>query len=110
MSVNLFLIQTMNLNVPGKGRELTRRQIARLFKRSLRTIDRWGIARTDLLTAKESASRIGVSERKFFYLCDGDLDFPSPIRIGSPMWRADELDAWKASQSNTTKSQQLSLI
>lgn len=100
----------MKLNQPAHGRKLTRRALAEFFRRSISTIDRWGIARSELLTAKESAARIGVSERQFFYLCDGDLDFPRPLRIGAPLWRADQLDAWKARRHQTNQPKQLSLI
>lgn len=96
----------MQLNIPGKGRSLTARQAARLFKCSVRTIHRWGIVKTDLLRAKEAAAYLAMSERKFFYLCEGDLDFPRPaLRIGRlvPLWRRDELDAWKARQNKHTQ-------
>lgn len=86
----------MKLNQPAHGRMLTRATLAKFFRRSVRTIDRWGIARSELLTAKEACDRLGVNERMFFRLIDGDLDFPRPIRIGAPLWRADDLDNYKA--------------
>ena len=100
----------MKLNQPAPGRTLTRAILARFFKRSIRTIDRWGIARSELLTAKEAQARLGVNERMFFRLIDGDLDFPRPIRIGAPLWRADDLDYYKAHRRQTNQPKQLSLI
>jgi predicted DNA-binding transcriptional regulator AlpA len=102
----------MKLNTTFEGREFTRAALARFFKRSVRTIDRWGIARTDLITAKEAAARIGVSDRTFTNLCHA-ADFPKPaLRIGQqvPMWRCDELDRWKAQDDAGSQPQQLSFL
>lgn len=80
-------------------REITRQQLARLFGCSVRTIDRHGIARGNLKTRKEAAALLDMPLRTFDHWHSlGKLPEEKMI-IGVPMWRADELAAYKKSLS-----------
>lgn len=78
-------------------RPITRAALAKLFGASLRTIDRHGIARGNLLCKKEAAARLGMSYRTFdrYRKLPG---FPRPVTpLGYPQWSPDLLDRWKES-------------
>lgn len=96
----------MKLNQTLPGRVLTRVLLAKHFRVSVRTVDRWGIARTELLTQKEAADRLGVSLMTFWRK-SREPNFPKPIRIGGPRWRADQLDAWQAKRNQLKRNQLL---
>lgn len=90
-------------------REITREMLAKLFRCSVRTIDRHGIARPgNLLTRKEAALLLDMPLRTFDRKhADGELP-PHKLIIDVPMWRRDELLTYKKSISpNAT---QLSLF
>lgn len=78
-------------------RDITRQQLARLLGCSVRTIDRHGIARGNLKTRKEAAALLEMPLRTFDYK-HAHNELPEPkLIIGVPMWRADELLAYKKS-------------
>jgi hypothetical protein len=68
-----------------------------LFRCSIRTIDRHGIALGNLKSRKEAAALLEMPLRTFDYKHQrGELPPPKNI-IGIPLWRADELLAFKNS-------------
>jgi predicted DNA-binding transcriptional regulator AlpA len=80
-------------------RSILRRELAALLGCSVRTIDRHGIARGNLKTRKEAAALLDLPIRTFDrYHANGHLPREKKI-IGIPMWRADELLAFKKSLS-----------
>ena len=79
-------------------RNITRRALAKLFKCSVRTIDRHGIARGELLNRTEAAARLGVSPATFDRR-RAEPGFPEPVKpLGYPQWDALVLDRWKQQQ------------
>lgn len=79
------------------NRPITRAALAKLFKCSLRTIDRHGLARGKLLNRTEAAARLGISPSTFDKRRT-EPGFPEPVKpLGYPQWDALVLDRWKES-------------
>ena len=85
--------------MPSAPREITRQMLATLFGCSVRTIDRHGIARGNLKTRKEAAALLDMPLRTFDLRHAQNALPPHKLIIGVPMWRADELLAYKKSLS-----------